>query len=897
MARIRAALVVMALAWSSVSFGVTFTRGPTATRVGNTVKLAFELDEPADVEVAVFNESGTVVRHLVAGLVSATNIPPAPLTRGLSQQITWDGRDDEGKPVNGPVKIRVRAGLKPVFDGFLLYNPEATGPVAALAVGPGGNVYLFHHDATALPSHWGSKKIKIISPEGRHVRAILPFPAHIAPERIAGAAPFVDTDGTLVPRIHHLRALSFYPDPAENFANHQTPVVDSKGRVYWLVLGPRLACVDAEGGIPYPTFMSEPLLPEIPNLRMRNQYLYSRDTPSLALSSDEKFLYLAGLWVGEFGKDKEHRPVPCVFRLPVETRGPAEVFVGKLDTPGTEKGLLVSPRGLATANGLLYVADPQANRIAIFQENDRSFVGQIEVEDPEGLAVDPRSGAVYVCVYTGKPNPNGKQTADLVKFDGWRTAKELYRITLPKTGLNPNTGVHRIAMDAVSQPVRIWIPDIPYSPCRLKCIEDTGEKFVDKGDPRDLKTPWAEGPRDLSLDRRRGELYVKSTNQKWFRIEEKTGRVVDVVDLNKVYKYNLNSSDKGTQMVVHPDGTLISMSWQTGLVRHDRNGTPINWPGRDTDRIPYGGIMNFMQRTLAVPNAEELYVIFPPIYRLSEEEKKQLEASKEAGRRYCSVDVLGLDGQIRRTVIWQCTHGAILRVDSKGNIYLAEPVKPPGRLYPPFFDGKLKPMLRALTPGEGRDAFWNSYMYGSIVKFPPSGGAIWYDPQRRVSPSAAGQPPADLLAKPAIKVQAHLVYTPNAPAEIQGAEWYRFGFAPFAMHSGSDTCMCEGAGFDIDLYGRVFYPNLGQFRVEVVDAMNNWLCAFGRYGNQDSPNLPTTLAKTEKPDMAKDTAVIPFAWPLTVAVSDTHAYVADTINRRVVKVRLDSALTAYCDLR
>jgi hypothetical protein len=291
------------------------------------------------------------------------------------------------------------------------------------------------------------------------------------------------------------------------------------------------------------------------------------------------------------------------------------------------------------------------------------------------------------------------------------------------------------------------------------------------------------------------------------------------------------------------------------------------------------GIMSFMQRHMAVPRADEIVVILPNTYRVEDKDKKE-----KPPHHYCSVDVLGTDGATKRTLIWQCTHGAILRVDSKGNIYLGEPVKPVGRSMPEFFDGKVPPPTKALTPDEGKDAFWYSYAYGSIVKFPPSGGAIWYDKQKRLSPSLQGQPPKELLEKPIVKAQAHLIYTPNAPVEIQGADWTRFGFAPFAMHSGSDTCMCEGAGFDIDLYGRVFYPNLGQFRVEAVDASNNFIGSFGRYGNQDS------AGKAGKPE-------IPVAWPLTVAVSDTHAYVADTINRRVVKVRLACAAESTCDVK
>jgi DNA-binding beta-propeller fold protein YncE len=99
--------------------------------------------------------------------------------------------------------------------------------------------------------------------------------------------------------------------------------------------------------------------------------------------------------------------------------------------------------------------------------------------------------------------------------------------------------------------------------------------------------------------------------------------------------------------------------------------------------------------------------------------------------------------------------------------------------------------------------------------------------------------------------------------------------------------MCEGAGFDVDPYGRVFYPNCGQFRVEVVDTNNNFITTFGKYGNEDSGG---PHAKVKKPD-------IPLAWPCYVAVSDTHAYVADTINRRIVRVKLSYEAEAFCEVR
>jgi hypothetical protein len=83
----------------------------------------------------------------------------------------------------------------------------------------------------------------------------------------------------------------------------------------------------------------------------------------------------------------------------------------------------------------------------------------------------------------------------------------------------------------------------------------------------------------------------------------------------------------------------------------------------------------------------------------------------------------------------------------------------------------------------------------------------------------------------------------------------------------------------------VFFPNLGQFRVEVVDTNNNPITTFGKYGNEDSgPG-----ARVKKPD-------IPLAWPTYVAVSDRWAYVADTVNRRVVRVSLNYAAEQTCAL-
>ncbi len=643
---------------------------------------------------------------------------------------------------------------------------------------------------------------------------------------------------------------------------YSCPAVDSRGRVYWLVKGPALVAVDADGGVPYDTFLGPNLLPAIKDLRLAGpEYHYWSERPSLAVSSDDKYVYFAGLSAGS-GDFRKAQPLPCVFRVDAARRETAEVFLGKLDQPGKTQQLLTAPRGLAVAKGVLYVADPAANRVAAFKEEDGSFVGEIAVADPQVIGVDPATGAVYVCAHTGV------QTADLIKFSGL-SGKELYRIKLPRTGQSPNVGAHRIAVDASAQPVRIWMPQV-YGSLQLHCFDDTGTQFVDRGDPRP-KGLGADGPRDLSVDRVRGEVYVKANGTLTYRLDDQTGEVKKVIDVSKVHPGTVLAS----QLMPAPDGSLYVFTWNKGLWRLDPDGKPRNWDGLETHSIQVEGMMCFQLRHLALkPYAptDEVYVIANADYLTRN--------PKDAGK-FLTLNAIGQDGKTRRTLIWQCLNGAIPRFDAQGNIYLADLVKPIDRSYPEFFDGKLPPPPKQTGAG---DLFWNSYMYGSIIKFPPSGGIVWH--QKDLPRSAVGQPSAELLARPKQPFKRHFAYSPHLTGEIQGALWTRFGYAPYSAHMSGNTshCMCEGSGFDVDPFGRVFFPNLGQFRIEVIDTNNNPITTFGKYGNEDSGGPG---ARVKKPD-------VPLAWPVYVAVSDRFAYVADTVDRRVVRVKLGYAQEARC---
>jgi hypothetical protein len=516
--------------------------------------------------------------------------------------------------------------------------------------------------------------------------------------------------------------------------------------------------------------------------------------------------------------------------------------------------------------------------VVAFKEADRSYVGEVAIESPQVVAVDSNNGAVYVCAATGP------QTADLIKFSGIdakEKPKELYRTKLPKSWFN-RAGVHRMAVDASASPVRIWVPTITPVPTRLHCYEDAGDKFVSKGDPRPIfaapgKTEVsAEGPQDLSVDRIRGEVYVRVGGfpGRHYRIDDETGNLKDDVDLS-FKKYRLY----GPSLVPGSDGNLYVYGWASGtrkgLLRFTPDGQPLNWEGQSTNIIPFDGIRNFQNRGIALkPFAppDELYLMVPGDYASN---------NPKDYKRTVSLNVIGQDGKTKRTVIWQCFNGAVPRLDAKGNIYVADLVKPVDRSFPEFFEGKLPPVPEKAETG---DSFWYSHMYGSIIKFSPEGGIIWYE--KDLPKSVMGSPPAELLAKPRMPFKKHLVSSPHLTGEIQGALWTRFGYSPYSGRVIGNTshCSCEGHGFDVDSFGRVFYPNAGQFRIEVVDTNNNPIATFGKYGNEDSGGR----------DARVKTPAIPLGWPSYVAVSDRYAYIADAVNRRIVRVRLSYAAEATC---
>ena len=91
------------------------------------------------------------------------------------------------------------------------------------------------------------------------------------------------------------------------------------------------------------------------------------------------------------------------------------------------------------------------------------------------------------------------------------------------------------------------------------------------------------------------------------------------------------------------------------------------------------------------------------------------------------------------------------------------------------------------------------------------------------------------------------------------------------------SCFTRSPRFDVDGYGRIYYPTNIAPRVTVMDNAGNEILHFGTYGNRDSTGgLPNDLVPTKG---------IPLAFPNSVGATENYIYVADMVNLRILRMK------------
>jgi hypothetical protein len=827
-----------------------FTVKPTAVRVGDVVRIQFAVSRTTDVAVFIEDEAGKVVRHLVAGVLGPN--APAPLRAGLSQVVDWDGRADYGKPASpGPFRVRVALGLGAEYDRDVLNDNQSLSRICALAAAADGTLYMITRIGTSGPN-WKGTRLVAFNRDGTYKKTISPPPAGLNREQwtTLGAMP-ITVDGKEVPIVLDLqsRRLTGWdfaggwnnlgevgPDLAVTPDGHAV-MLQENASIALLNLDPAKQRVPVAGGR---------LLPgEATSSFQTNKRSF------VGVSGDGRFAYVTGIAPRRAYTNEPSKIRPAVYRVKLPERTPAEVFFGDPDQAGNDAAHLGEEvHGLSTdGRGNLLIADRKNNRVLVVSEAERKLVSSIAVESPIKAVAHPKSGAVYVVRWTGRSG------AELVKFVAGKAT------TTVKLTAHDGTPSWDLALDASAPTPLLWVTDNVW----LVRVEDLGDR-------------WSEPSRigndsmgdasfvNVAVDRYRDspEIYVRKRFGRWLRFHEATGNVENLsMDFLTLF------TSAGSCLEIGPDGNLYTPGWPQYLYRWNRDGKPLPWETPfqlpPEAKIPEQGKRhhgNSIYTRVAMMYMTHTYGIRPDghhfIFEGAGRTAKALHEIAPSGKR------------IGDPIIWNVSDAVIgPKFDAQGNIYIADVVRPLNQLLPPEFGTLVKPpKVGDRVTGPAAEAI---RMYSSILKFSPKGGAIEWPgvngPDKRLmepKPYAG-----DMRLDPSLKMVDMATCNSNfkfIPASVTGAQWAHFGLS----HLEINQCNCENTRFDVDAFGRVWYPDQGRYRIGVLDTNGNVILHFGGYGNADT----------------RDVA---FTWLVGVGATDRYAYAGDSMNQRLLRAKLTYA--------
>ena len=791
---------------------VRFARPPQPAAEGGAVRIEFAASAAIDCEVAILDAQGKVVRHLAAGVLGPN--APEPLRKdSLAQSLLWDKKDDLGRPASGgPFKVRVGLGLKPSFDKLIGFNPSSLGSIRGLACGPGGELYVIHVFGSLHPSD-GTLSVAVLSREGKYLRTILPYPANLPAERIRGLKHLELAGGASVPFLYQAETRSLVPGAGD--LPSQRPVVARDGRLAFVGIQ-ELERYARAGVAQVVVIEKDGGIPSGGALKTRLA-ASSGTAASLALSPDGKTLYATGL--GE-GATLDGKPAQVVYAFGWDDPEP-RIFAGEKGQAGAGEKRLNLPRSLATgSDGTVYVADQGNNRVAAFRPNG-SFAGSIAVDKPERVEVHPGTGAVYVL---GGPSVNVLQ-----KFASLKDDKPAATATLPFFKHERYTAV--LALDASAEPPVLWAATYQgyYARYGLLRIEDRGTTFGPQVDiaKNDGKIVSVGPVTEANLDPRSGRLYTGA-----MVFDSRTGDPLPVAPPKLGGSGPTNSMGR--------DGNYYAY--------HAYPSAAVSRFGPDLKPLPFEksakleglGSPRLRGRGIAADARGNVFVLW------QKDDPKQTNA----------LAVFGSDGALRNKTLVDADIRSLnsVRVDDAGNIYLALGLRPGKDLLPPALKGRA-PDGKS-DPDAVKGLNYYPLIYGSIAKFGPEGGEVR---------SGSGGVPC--------------TYAWGSTTEVRGARWIFSGASnvPSWRTPGTpDICLCESLRFDVDGWGRTFFPDAGLFRVGMIDTNGNEIGWFGSYGNPDSGG----------PGSAVPTPEIPLWWPHAIAAEDGAVFVADRLNRRVVRVKL-----------
>ncbi len=906
-----------------------FASKPSVTCEDDRVTIAFETKGFCDCTIAIENDAGKIVRHLVSGVLGAN--APAPFIKGTKRQsIVWDGKDDQGRYVDNKDThtVRVSLGLKPRFERSLFWSPhkqmQLTG-YPLVSAQPEG-VYVYEGQ--------GADYLRLYSHQGKYLRTIYPFPAEKLKDVKGLTWHTFKADGARFPLKHPTYDCTLLTSGKNAALQYEYVNRFSYGAATGMVVqGERIALASlflnrlATDGTTGGLNLTGPktFLPVLVHRKNSGKRAEDRATPSsLAFSPDGKKLYMTGYEaIHHFGERLSGAEfLHAVMVMDFEKDDEPRVFAGstKQKESGTDNRHFKVPTSVTCdAAGRVYVSDYMNDRIQVFAP-DGTYLKSIPSLKPALVRLNPKTGEMYVFSW-------------LVRNYHFKSLLGIDNVKSTVTHLGP-----------VENPKVLGRYDLP-SPNRMSRYY-----YTQKGSQYNAEVDFHTSPATIWLGLRRGRTFLQ-------------------------HFWSNESLGKGGLILLQPkDGKWVkTLDFGEEAKKLTKRLEPAVWARQRLSVNPATGKLYIGENQGGHTQRFRTVVEVDPETGAQQEVKLPYDTEDlvfdSEGRAYCRQQTLvgrydpatwreiPFDYGEERVLKWGSTDASVISVlpvaskglwkqggisvSPTGNILMAflyksskntdrrkeAPVTPSEKKYETkLYEGRLTMRKSSIlsiwdqhgtlvqddvVPGldvvQGVHLSRNNEIYlmctgtrvfngeryfdgrsGSVIKFLPGKARIFSASKHNALPLPKENTPKgvpDLIQSAG---------TFAGPAWVKGAEWFYggVGFDPMKCLGPKPgqgaSCNCPSSRFTADYYDRSFAPEMARYSVAVLDPNGNLMLRVGRYGNVDD-GLPlatdTFETKTTKRSMGGDeTALI---YPAYLAThTDRRLFIADIGNARIVSVRL-----------
>lgn len=351
---------------------------------------------------------------------------------------------------------------------------------------------------------------------------------------------------------------------------------------------------------------------------------------------------------------------------------------------------------------------------------------------------------------------------------------------------------------------------------------------------------------EISADNKTGHILVNGVadgqgldknSASVFRIDGKTGKVLQVINgTTKIFDSTAHYEGQG-RANYDWEGKYYYYRCANNVYRFDLDGKPAPWPQTGSHVVKNLPFNDIGSAGISAGPDSSVYVIH--------------YTSHDTIDPQCISKIKnGVIEKFRFIKISGSMAGG-LRVDKNSNIYVGARIKELNKPWPDFVNSDS--LSGTICELETSQKAWAYEMYGSVLKFDSTGGSILYGTTGNLVTGGGGFHPGNCATW-----QSYHKCSPH------GLIWMHYGMSHILTHTTYriTKCWCAQSRFDIDGYGRVFYPN-------------TFMCEFA--GIDNSKNMLFRIKNSDLPDG------VAIGVGSQIEVTDDALYVVDYYNNKIVR--------------